>query len=980
MPGPRRQTEAIPTIGAMPPARRRGRGPRLAAAGVLVALLGFTAEPAALAVPAPASADAGVRSVPVTATGTAALEQAYAAGRHLPLSAVGGVRAGSVRIASVPATGADWAVAAFTPSAAGGAQQRDGFQDGASTGVFTESAGGSWHLVQEAGPVGCGYGLPAAVVQAWGLAGPASCRTTQAAGRPAAARALAGAATATGSAQGIGQTIADTALSQVGVSTTPAVTSFDGVDCDPYSTLDGAFSPNSNGCGFDQGFKVENENEAWCSDFAKWAWQRSGVTADMNTLNAGADSFYAWALDQGESPVADSGTPEPGDAVVFYPAGTITTDTYADHVGIVASVNPDGTVNLVNGDFLGASGITVEYDTDVSLTSWASQTWSQGEQWVLVTPPAAAQQPAPSVRVSGPRTAVAGTPVRFTASGSEPGGSVTQYAWTFGDGRDTNATGAQATQVFPGAGLYTVTLSATSDLGTVTTRTWNVDVAAASSTVSSVPSDAVWYTTTPVDQYVFVPSATGGLAVDSSDGASWLQQALPGQAAAGSGLTSLTYADSALGDATTPHAYYRSADGTLAEAVLGGSGWAAQTLAGSPAAGSAIAAEATARAGTAADGGTVTPSVFWFDAAGRLNESTGTASGWTASALTVPAAADLGTLAVAGTAAGAQGEDLFYLDARGALTVASTSGGGWRSRTIATPSGISAGGGLSAVTTGPDQVAVFFTDRDGRPAEAVSTPFGGWTVREVPGTPARTRSLTATSYLLPSGTAADELFYLTASGQPDVTAWDGTGWATTALPGTATAVRGAAAYPAAGQPQQLFTADGTSLGLDAASAPGAEWTSSPLPSTPSAYPDNVLLYAATPADQSAALDAATAAGLPATQVTSSFATAWAATLSGSYLVISVGDAATDALYYNVCGWANPSQGDAGSTPFYTVGGPLDQPPGTDAYEAASAATVSQTPQLAADLAYYAVHGALPAGVTALPASAGPHRTCSGQAS
>jgi hypothetical protein len=33
--------------------------------------------------------------------------------------------------------------------------------------------------------------------------------------------------------------------------------------------------------------------------------------------------------------------------------------------------------------------------------------------------------------------------------------------------------------------------------------------------------------------------------------------------------------------------------------------------------------------------------------------------------------------------------------------------------------------------------------------------------------------------------------------------------------------------------------------------------------------------------------------------------------------------------------------------------------------------------LAADLAYYAVHGALPPGVTALPTSAGPQYACAG---
>jgi hypothetical protein len=52
--------------------------------------------------------------------------------------------------------------------------------------------------------------------------------------------------------------------------------------------------------------------------------------------------------------------------------------------------------------------------------------------------------------------------------------------------------------------------------------------------------------------------------------------------------------------------------------------------------------------------------------------------------------------------------------------------------------------------------------------------------------------------------------------------------------------------------------------------------------------------------------AASEAGLPAGQVTQSFATAWKQASSGEYLVIAVGRPAGTALYYNVCGWSNPS--------------------------------------------------------------------------
>jgi hypothetical protein len=46
----------------------------------------------------------------------------------------------------------------------------------------------------------------------------------------------------------------------------------------------------------------------------------------------------------------------------------------------------------------------------------------------------------------------------------------------------------------------------------------------------------------------------------------------------------------------------------------------------------------------------------------------------------------------------------------------------------------------------------------------------------------------------------------------------------------------------------------------------------------------------------------------------------------------------------------------------------------------AAATASQTQERATDMAYYAVHGTLPAGETALPTAARSARTCLGSAS
>jgi hypothetical protein len=115
------------------------------------------------------------------------------------------------------------------------------------------------------------------------------------------------------------------------------------------------------------------------------------------------------------------------------------------------------------------------------------------------------------------------------------------------------------------------------------------------------------------------------------------------------------------------------------------------------------------------------------------------------------------------------------------------------------------------------------------------------------------------------------------------------------------------------------------------------------------------------------------------QVTTSFATAWADTLSGDYLVLAVGTPAVGALYENACGWANPSALGADSTPFSYILGPSTLP-GADVYVNAAGSTTANTQALATDLAYYALNGKLSSGVTTLPAAVGPSGTCEGSPS
>jgi PKD domain len=966
-------------------------------------LAGLTILSLATAGPAAAVASSHARPVSV------ALEGAFEAARQLPSADVSGIRAGTLHVGT--AAGRQWAIATFTPKKSAVQKVGTSFQDGAATGVFTLTHG-TWRLVQT-GLYGCGNGLPAALKTAWHLADPAACTASAASQRRAAERALAAlpasaraaakaAANRSGTAEApaadsasFGPTIAAIALSQVGVDDTPVVPNFNTVDCDPYTTLVAGFSADSDGCGFNTRFGVENENETWCSDFNKYVWERAGITADMNTINAGAVSYYDWAVAEGQNPQLDTGTFQVGDSVLFFSPGNF--PDFADHVGIITSVSSDGTVDMVNGDFAANPDVHVEYDTDITnMSAFAAAVEGPGEQWAIVAPPTTTQQPAPTGSFRGPRVAVAGTTGSFHAFGTVPGGSVTGYYWTFGDGRTTNATGINVTHYFSEAGTYPVSVTLTSTFGTVVTLVRDIKVVAPSSAVASVPYDGIYYDPLPILQYTFTRSA-GGLAVDSWDGGAWLQLAVPGDPSARGNIAALSYPDAANGDAMTPHAYYRAADGSLAETYQSTSGWVTQELPGEPAAGGTIVATTTASGG---------PAVFFIDTAGNLAESVlGQSGSWaTRDLLHAGAGIDPASLAIADTT---DGTDIFAVGPAGSIRVFSSSPGRWFSTGV--PARTTRGGSLSALTTPDGLAAVVYVDaRSGGLAEATqSGPGGRWDVTGLPGSPAPDSSLAATTYLLPSvipATPGDfpaqpgsttsstvpaplgtEAFYLTGSGSPAVTYNAGTGWQTATLPGTATGVYAATAYQVEEEPSNLFLTGPGGLteettGARSGDPSGGTWTSLTLPTTPATWADQIVLYAADPADAAAAQAAAAAAGLPAGQVTTSFSVAWADTLSGEYLVFAVGTPAVAALYFNVCGFPNPSALPAGSTPFYYDLGPINTLPGADAFVNSASDNAADTQALTTDNAYYALHGTLPPGVTTMPEAVGPPYACAGSAS
>ncbi len=304
----------------------------------------------------------------------------YAAFRHLPVTSIAPAAAGPALGARLRPAGPDWAMVHWQPSARAGRRAAAGFQDGGGTGVFTRSPEGAWTVAGLGGlPAGCAVRIPGVVRRLWHLPGCLALEG-QSVPRPR------GTAPA-----GVAATLVQVARAQVGVADNPPVTSFSSPDCNPYTTLAGNplgasakhCKTSSNGSYFQN---VQDVSEFWCADFTKWVWKQAGVTG-LGKLTPAAASFYTWGTDHGES-ISFGGTPQAGDAVILYPPGTSKPNgSYADHVGIVTAVNADGTVNLVNGDFLGPANIAVRYIANAHLTAWASRVeGSPGEEWALVSP------------------------------------------------------------------------------------------------------------------------------------------------------------------------------------------------------------------------------------------------------------------------------------------------------------------------------------------------------------------------------------------------------------------------------------------------------------------------------------------------------------------------------------------------------------------------------------------------------------------
>jgi hypothetical protein len=79
----------------------------------------------------------------------------------------------------------------------------------------------------------------------------------------------------------------------------------------------------------------------WCAYFTSWAAAQAGVPLGEAGQGFGSvDALYAWAQRTGRAnPAATGQPPQPGDLIVW-----------DEHIGIVESVNPDGSMTTVEGN------------------------------------------------------------------------------------------------------------------------------------------------------------------------------------------------------------------------------------------------------------------------------------------------------------------------------------------------------------------------------------------------------------------------------------------------------------------------------------------------------------------------------------------------------------------------------------------------------------------------------------------------------
>src|ERR1700761_3237553 len=79
----------------------------------------------------------------------------------------------------------------------------------------------------------------------------------------------------------------------------------------------------------------------WCADFASWSAAQAGIPLGENGEGfQSVSTLWSWAESSGRAIPASVGTPQAGDLIVWG----------GEHVGIVESVDSDGTIHTIEGN------------------------------------------------------------------------------------------------------------------------------------------------------------------------------------------------------------------------------------------------------------------------------------------------------------------------------------------------------------------------------------------------------------------------------------------------------------------------------------------------------------------------------------------------------------------------------------------------------------------------------------------------------
>ncbi|WP_425460070.1 glycosyl hydrolase family 18 protein [Exilibacterium tricleocarpae] len=208
----------------------------------------------------------------------------------------------------------------------------------------------------------------------------------------------------------------------------------------------------------------------WCSSPGAWAYEPGN----------GAHWEQAWSEEgpcgggnNNQPPVADANGPyfgQVGESVSFSSSG---------------SDDPDGNIvsyswSFGDGSNSNAANPTHSYATagtyNVSLTVTDDKNASASAS-TTATITGEGGNEAPTAEANGPYSSTVGVPISFSSAGSaDTDGSITGYAWDFGDGSTSSS--ANPSHSYASTGNYTVTLRVTDNQGATATDTTTANVSA----------------------------------------------------------------------------------------------------------------------------------------------------------------------------------------------------------------------------------------------------------------------------------------------------------------------------------------------------------------------------------------------------------------------------------------------------------------------------------------------------------------------